>query len=102
MAVDYKALNKITLKDEYLPRVQDLIQRLGKAQWFTKLDLQKGYSRRLVESLQELIIKEYTCGTNDSFTFKWNYQVQLLQKINGRPLSNADMGPSNLRLCSLV
>lgn len=41
---DYKALNKITLKDEHpIPRVQDLIRRLGKAQWFTKLDLQKGY-----------------------------------------------------------
>ncbi|PHJ18928.1 retrotransposon ty3-gypsy subclass [Cystoisospora suis] len=44
MIVDYKALNRITLKDEYpLPRIQDLIQRLGKAGWFTKLDLQKGY-----------------------------------------------------------
>ncbi|PHJ18639.1 tf1 related [Cystoisospora suis] len=44
MVVDYKALNKITLKDEYpLPRIQNLIQRLGKARWFTKLDLQKGY-----------------------------------------------------------
>ncbi|PHJ20130.1 retrotransposon ty3-gypsy subclass, partial [Cystoisospora suis] len=44
MVVDYKALNKITIKDECpLPRIQDLIQRLGKAQWFTKLELQNGY-----------------------------------------------------------
>lgn len=32
-----------------------------------------GYlTRRLVESLQELVIKEYTCGTTNSFIFKWN------------------------------
>lgn len=44
MVVDYKALNKITIKHEYpLPRVQDLIQRLGKGQWYSKIDLQKGY-----------------------------------------------------------
>ncbi|PHJ19414.1 rna-directed dna polymerase [Cystoisospora suis] len=44
MVVNYKALNEITLRDEYpLPRVQDLIQRVGKARWFMKRDLQKGY-----------------------------------------------------------
>ncbi|KFG27503.1 RNA polymerase C2, putative (apicoplast) [Toxoplasma gondii RUB] len=32
-----------------------------------------GYlTRRLVESIQEIVIKEYNCGTNNFFTFKWN------------------------------
>ena len=44
LVVDYRPLNKITIKDDYpIPKIQDLINRLGKAKWFTKIDLQKGY-----------------------------------------------------------
>ncbi|GES85289.1 KRAB-A domain-containing protein [Rhizophagus clarus] len=42
--VDYRQLNKVTKKDNYsLPRTDEIFDSLGKAQWFTSLDLASGY-----------------------------------------------------------
>lgn len=42
--VDYRALNKLTIKDSYpLPRHEDLLDRLGSARYFSSLDLRSGY-----------------------------------------------------------
>ena len=44
MCVDYRALNKQTIRDQYpLPRINELLERLGQARYFTKLDLAFGY-----------------------------------------------------------
>ena len=44
MCIDYRALNKQTVKDRCpLPRIDDLIDRLGKAKHFASLDLASGY-----------------------------------------------------------
>ena len=44
LCVDYRALNKITVKKKYhIPLIVDLFDQLGGARYFTKLDLHSGY-----------------------------------------------------------
>ncbi|XP_060196262.1 uncharacterized protein LOC132625679 [Lycium barbarum] len=44
LCVDYKSLNKITVKNKYpIPLMADLFDRLGGATVFTKIDLKTGY-----------------------------------------------------------
>jgi Reverse transcriptase (RNA-dependent DNA polymerase) len=44
LCVDYRALNKITIKNRYpLPRIEDLMDRLTGAKYFSKIDLYSGY-----------------------------------------------------------
>lgn len=44
LCVDYRALNSVTKADRYpLPRIADLLDRLGRSRFFTTLDLAAGF-----------------------------------------------------------
>ncbi|GKC05331.1 retrotransposon protein, putative, ty3-gypsy subclass [Tanacetum coccineum] len=44
MCVDYRELNKVTVKNRYsLPRIDDLFDQLQGANYFSKIDLRSGY-----------------------------------------------------------
>ena len=44
LCVDYRGLNKVTLKNRYpIPLLSELKERLNRAKIFTKLDLKNGY-----------------------------------------------------------
>ncbi|GJW76527.1 putative reverse transcriptase domain-containing protein [Tanacetum coccineum] len=44
MCIDYRELNKLTIKNRYLlPRIYDLFDQLQGSQYFSKIDLRSGY-----------------------------------------------------------
>eukprot|EP00253_Pinus_taeda_P030335 PITA_30335 len=68
MCLDYQALNKITINNQYpLPRIDDFLDQLKNAKYFTKLDSRSGYHQ--VRIAEEDIWKT-ACKTKQGF-FEW-------------------------------
>jgi len=58
ICVDYKAFNKVMVKNQYpLLRIDDLFDRFSKAKMFNKIDLRSRYYQiRIIEGDEENIV----------------------------------------------
>ena len=58
MVIDYRKLNDVTIEDKYpLPRMEDILENLGKCAYFTTLDLAQGFHQIKVdkESIEKTV-----------------------------------------------
>jgi hypothetical protein len=54
-AIDYRALNEVTIKNKYpLPRIEDIFDQLRGASVFSKIDLRSGYHQLWIQPLDIL------------------------------------------------
>jgi hypothetical protein len=69
MVIDYRKLNAVTKKDAYpLPRIDDLLDTLGKAKVFSALDMRAGFHQVPLDESS----KELTAFTTKFGTYHYN------------------------------
>ncbi|KAG1136361.1 hypothetical protein G6F37_012077 [Rhizopus arrhizus] len=69
MVIDYRKLNAKTKKDSYpLPRIDDLLDTLGKAKIFSALDMRSGFHQVPLEEAS----KDFTAFTTKYGTYHYN------------------------------
>lgn len=69
LVVDYRKLNEETIDDKYpLPNISDILDKLGRSQYFTTLDLANGFHQ--IEMCSEDICKTAFSTENGHYEFK--------------------------------
>jgi hypothetical protein len=88
MCIDYHAVNAITIKDRYpLPQIEDLLNSMHGACWFTKLDLAAGYHQIHIATAE----RQKTAFTTKFSLYEWrvlpfvlaNAPSQFMRMMNG-------------------
>jgi hypothetical protein len=60
MCIDYRTLNSMTIKNKYpLPRIENLLNRLKKAKFLSKIDLRSGYHQMKIRE-QDILKTAFT------------------------------------------
>jgi hypothetical protein len=63
MCIDYQNLNAVTVKNKYpLPRIDDLLDQLKDAKFFSKIDLRSGYHHMKIRS-KDFLRQPLSLGT---------------------------------------
>ncbi|GJZ29775.1 putative reverse transcriptase domain-containing protein [Tanacetum coccineum] len=105
MCIDYRELNKLTVKNRYLlPRINDLFNQLQGSQFFLKINLRSGYRlagyyRRFIENFSK-IAKSLTILTQKCKTFNWGKEQEnafqtLKDKLCNAPVLALPDGPKD-------
>ena len=72
MCVDYRALNKSTIKNKFpVPRIEDIFDKLQGSSYYSRIDLKSGYHQiRIVPgSFQKIFIKQLFVQLLDCMNF---------------------------------
>ncbi|GKB82270.1 reverse transcriptase domain-containing protein, partial [Tanacetum coccineum] len=83
MCIDYRELNKLTVKNHYpLPRIDDLFDQLQGSQFFSKIDLRSGYHQLRVH--EDDILKTVIVFIDDILIYSKTQEEHFLgHVING-------------------
>lgn len=68
MCIDYRLLNKKLVADKFpLPRIDEILDELGRAKFFSVLDLYSGFHQIPIEQN----LREYTAFSTSNGSFQW-------------------------------
>jgi len=98
--VDYRKLNEVTKKDAYpMPRIDDALDKLSRAKWFSTLDMAAGYWQIPLDEED----REKTAFTTSDGLFHWNVVPMGLSNAPATFQRNMDVILAGLTgVCAMV